>query len=297
MRVLVTGGTGQLGAALRSLDWPESWRILTPLRSALDLSDRASIQRFLDEARVDAIINAGAYTNVDRAESEPELAWRINAEAPAFLAAHAESRDLPMLHVSTDYVFDGGKVDPYIETDPTGPLGVYGASKLGGEKAVSERSSRHAIIRTSWVVSATGRNFLRTMLRLGAERPMLRVVDDQWGAPTFAPDLAQTLKIALFSMLHDEDAPTGLFHFSNKGETSWKGFADAIFAASAAAGGPAPHVEAIPTSEYPTPARRPLNSRLATQRIEAAFGINPAPWRDKLPETVQSILSSGELVI
>jgi dTDP-4-dehydrorhamnose reductase len=292
MRILMTGGRGQLGRALLTRDWPEGFVLLAPPREALDLSDTHSIRHYLLGQPIDGIINAGAFTAVDRAESESELAWRVNALAPAFLAQHAAEAGIPLIHVSTDYVFDGRKDGPYLEDDPTHPLNVYGASKLGGEWAIRTSKARHVILRTSWVVSAYGRNFVRSMLQLAQSRPLLKVVDDQWGGPTLANDLAAAVQTILRRHLAGSPAPSGVFHFSNSGATSWKGFAEAIFAASALQNAPVPELQGITTEQYPTPARRPLNSRLATGRIGEAFGIVPPPWQDGLPLIIREILKS-----
>jgi dTDP-4-dehydrorhamnose reductase len=292
MQILITGGTGQLGRALASLDWPEGLVPLTPPREALDLSDEHSIRHYLLGQRLDGIINAGAFTAVDRAETEMPLAWRVNALAPAVLAEHASEARIPLVHVSTDYIFDGRKPGPYLEEDPASPLNVYGATKLGGEWAIRASKARHVILRTSWVVSATGRNFIRSMLTMAQTKPLVRVVDDQWGAPTLAADLAEAAQTTLLKLLALPSAPSGVFHFANAGETDWKGFAEAIFAASAAQGGPSAEVQGIPTEDYPTPARRPLNSRLATGRITDAFGIVPRSWRLGLPDITRAILKS-----
>jgi dTDP-4-dehydrorhamnose reductase len=291
--ILLTGGTGQVGAGLSALPWPDGLRLVAPARSELDLADPASLERHLDGKTYAAILSVGAYTAVDKAETEVANAWLVNAVVPAILAAHAAKAGIPIIHVSTDYVFDGAKPAPYEEQDPVGPLGVYGASKEGGEQAVRTACARHAIIRTSWVVSAHGNNFVRTMLRVGAQRPELRVVDDQWGAPTIAADLAEALQTITLRMLQDPLAATGTFNLCNAGETTWFGFAKEIFRLSAAMGGPNPALIPIATADYPTPARRPANSRLSTARITDAYGITARPWPDALAPVVKALLEQG----
>ncbi|MBN9064096.1 MAG: dTDP-4-dehydrorhamnose reductase [Rhizobiales bacterium 65-9] len=290
--ILVTGGSGQLGTELRALSWPDGIRVLAPARDALDLSDPSSVERWLAANTVAAIVNAGAYTAVDKAESDAKTAWLVNAVAPAILAAHARSAGVPIIHVSTDYVFGGDKSTPYVEDDPVAPLGVYGASKEGGEQAVRTSGARHAIVRTSWVVSPHGANFIKTMLRLGRERPALRVVDDQRGAPTAAFDLARAAQTILMRLIADPSAPGGTYHFSNSGETSWFGFAQHIFDSAAQAGGPNPSLSPITTADYPTPARRPANSRLDLSKIRRDFGIAPPDWRPATEAIVRRLLGA-----
>lgn len=290
MDILLTGGTGQVGIALRHLRWPEAVRLHAPPREELDLADPASVRRAIAMRPWSAVISSGAYTAVDRAESEVGAAWAANALAPAILAAGAAEAGIPIVHVSTDYVFAGDKDGAYREDDPVGPVGVYGASKEGGEQAVRTANARHAIVRTAWVVSPHRANFLRTMLRLAAERDEVRVVADQVGCPTFAADLAAALQHLALRLAGDPAAPTGTYHFVNAGEASWAAFARAIFAASARRGGPSARVVPITTAEYPTPARRPRNSRLATELIRRDFGIEPRPWTGALDEAVAALL-------
>lgn len=293
MNILVTGGSGQVGLALGRLPWPEDVRLHAPPRTALDLSDPASIRRALDGERWSAVISCGAFTAVDRAETDVEAAWAANALAPAILARGAALAGAPIVHVSTDYVFPGTKSEPYQENDPVGPVGVYGASKEGGEQAVRTANPRHAVVRTAWVVSPDRANFLRTMLRLATERDEVRVVDDQRGSPTFARDLAQALQRITLRLARDPGAPVGTYHAVNSGEATWAGFAREIFATSARHGGPSARVVPISTAEYPTPARRPANSRLATDRIRADHGVALRPWQEALDETVAELLSGS----
>ena len=239
-----------------------------------------------------AVVSAGAYTAVDRAESEVVAAWTVNALAPAALATATREAGIPLVHVSTDYVFDGTKPEPYVEDDPVAPLGAYGASKEGGEQAVRTTNPAHVILRTAWVVSADGANFVKTMLRLGADRPELRVVADQLGCPTSATDIAQAI-LAILDRLAGDDGPFGTYHFVNGGEATWHELAEAVFDRAAAHGRPRPKVYPITTADYPTPATRPANSRLATGKIEAAFGIAPRPWRTAIDEIVDRLTETA----
>lgn len=282
MSILLTGKNGQVG-------W-ELARALLPLgrihafdHAGLDLADAAALRRKLDEVRPEAIVNAAAYTAVDRAESEPERAEAVNAAAPAVLAQWAAAHGALLVHYSTDYVFDGAKAAPYVESDPTHPLGVYGRSKLAGETAIRAAGCDHLVFRTSWVYAARGSNFLRTILRLAAEREELRVVNDQNGAPTWARLVAEATAHALRQAMQERRGGTfesGLFHLAAGGETSWHGFARAIV--EGRPGLRVKTVRPIATAEYPTPARRPANSRLDTGAFRARFGLELPDWREGL---------------
>lgn len=293
MDILLTGGTGQVGIELLRLRWPEGVRVHAPDRAALDLADPASVERAMAARRWGAVISSGAYTAVDKAETEVGPAWAANALAPAILARRSAEAGIPIVHVSTDYVFSGEKPDPYLEDDPVGPINVYGASKEGGEQAVRTANPRHAILRTAWVVSPHRSNFVKTMLRLAADREELRVAADQHGCPTFAGDLAAAIQAVTLRLALESDGPHGTFHVVNAGEASWAGFAEAIFAASARHGGPSARVVPIPGAEYPTPARRPGNSRLSTAKIGRHFGVAPRPWQAALDETVADLVQPG----
>lgn len=289
MNILLTGKNGQVG-------W-ELARALLPLgnvaafdHAGLDLADAAAVRRKLDEVRPDAIVNAAAYTAVDRAESEPELASAINAAAPALLAQEAARRGALLIHYSTDYVFDGAKAAPYVETDPTAPLGAYGRSKLAGEEGIRAAGCEHLIFRTSWVYGARGANFLRTILRLAAEREELRVVNDQIGAPTWARLIAEATAHALKQAMRerrDGAFRSGKYHLAAAGETSWHGFASAIVAGRG--GLRVKAVTPIATADYPLPAPRPANSRLDTGAFRARFGLVLPDWRDCLPLCLEEI--------
>lgn len=288
--VLVTGANGQLGTALQRCAWPADWRVVAFDRNALDLTDLSAIAAVIASRPWAAIINAAAYTAVDRAESDQVTAWVVNALAPAAIAAGCVTSNIPMVQVSTDYVFAGDKPEPWNENDPVSPRSVYGASKLGGELAVLSSGARHAIVRTAWVVSAHGRNFVTTMLQLARERDLVDVVGDQRGSPTSATDLAQALVTITVRLAGDPAAPNGTFHFSNVGPTTWAAFATEIFRSSALRGGPSAAVASILTSGYPTPAQRPTNSLLAHQAIQKAYGIHPRAWSEALGEILDQLL-------
>lgn len=300
IRALVTGARGQVGVDLvRAFDGRA--QVFAHDRSTLDLARPEQIEARLAEIQPQLILNAAAYTAVDRAESEPQLARAVNATAPGILARHAKRTGALLVHYSTDYVFDGRKAGAYVEDDATGPLGVYGGTKLEGEREIAASGCAHVILRTSWVYSAHGANFVRTMLRLGAEREELRVVDDQHGAPTSSAQLARAAR-ALFTA--DEDRAvaaadlervarsSGIYHATAQGETTWCGFAQAIFAAWAQRQGPAfrvPRVVPIATREYPTPAKRPANSVLSNARLAATFGVRLGPWPQALDEVLSEL--------
>ena len=289
--ILITGGTGQVGTGLMLANRGR-FEVVAPARAELDLLDAASIERNIASRDWAAIVNCAAYTAVDKAESEPELAFAINAEAPGIIARAAAARAIPLLHVSTDYVFDGSKAKPYTEDDPVAPLGVYGASKEAGERAVRDEGGRSIILRTAWVVSPWGHNFVKTMLRLGAEREELGVVADQIGCPTSAIDIAETL-LTLTERMLDRQESSGTYHFVNSGQASWHDLASAVFAYAGARGMKTPRVKAITTADYPTPAKRPANSRLSTAKLEQTFGMTPRPWQVAVEEILASLIDAG----
>ena len=290
MEILILGGAGQVGTELRAWSWPEGVRIHAPDRASLDVTDEAAVARALGERDWAAVINPAAYTAVDKAESEVAAAWRLNALAPAILAAETAKKNIPLVHVSTDYVFDGSGEGAYEPDAPIGPTSVYGASKAAGEMALRTANPRHAILRTAWVVSPHRGNFVKTMLRLAAERDKLTVVDDQHGCPTSAADLAAVLARIALRLAQDESAPTGTFHCVNAGVTTWHGFARAIVAGNARRGGREIPVEGIPTSAYPTPAKRPANSQLSTASLTAAYGLTPRPWQAALDDILDRLV-------
>jgi dTDP-4-dehydrorhamnose reductase len=290
IHVLLAGGAGQVGTELRARA-PGHWRIAAPASRELDIARADQVAAALAARPWSLIVNAAAYTQVDRAEDEVEAAWRANALGPAILAGGAARAGVPLIHLSTDYVFDGKKPAPYVEDDPVAPLGVYGASKEGGEQAVRTAHPRHVILRTAWVVSPHGANFIKTMFRLAAERPALRVVDDQHGSPTSAGDLAEALVAVGERLIADPAAPAGTYHFANAGEATWRELAQAAFEVRAAHGLPAPAIEPIATADYPTRARRPANSRLSTAMLQRDYGITPRPWREAVRDVVEALVA------
>ena len=293
--VLVTGAGGQLGTELQRCSWPAGWEIVAIDQADLDLTDTAAIAAMVASRPWALVINGAAYTAVDKAEDDLVTAWSVNALAPAAFAQGCAAAAIPLIQVSTDYVFAGDKQGAWDVDDPTGPLGVYGASKLGGELAVRTSGARHVIVRTAWVVSAHGGNFVKTMLRVGADRDALSVVADQHGSPTSAADLAQALMKIAVRLVEDNRVPTGVFHFSNAGATTWAGFATEIFRQSSLRDGPSAAIEPIATTDYPTPARRPANSLLSHTAIRDAYGIEPRDWRLALSDILDELI--GPLAI
>jgi dTDP-4-dehydrorhamnose reductase len=293
MHILVTGGTGQVGLELQRHAWPEGVRVHFPSRAEFDLAKRHQIAHIVASRPWGAVINAAAFTAVDLAEREVAEAWTLNALAPAMLAAETAKADIPLVQVSTDYVFSGTKTKAYVEDDRVGPLSVYGASKEGGEQAVRCGNRRHAIIRTAWVVSPHRANFLTTVLRLAGERDRLRIVADQHGSPTSARHLAGALATVALRLAEDRGAPTGTFHATNAGSTSRHGFAVEILRLAFGGRAGAPPVEAVTTADYPTPAKRPANSRLATRKIAQAYGIRLPPWQEAVAEIVAALEQEG----
>lgn len=276
MKILVFGHSGQVATELRALH-SDAIQITALARSDADLTDPASCAASIDAYAPDAVINAAAYTAVDKAESDVETAHFINADAPAAMAKACAVRDIPFVTISTDYVFSGAGDKPWKPADHTDPQSVYGRTKRDGEVTIVKAGGRYAVLRTSWVVSAHGNNFVKTMLRLGEERETLTIVTDQIGGPTGAEDIARAcVKIA--RTLASEPEKSGIYHFSGAPDTSWADFARAIFGAAKIPCA----VTDIPSSDYPTPAKRPLNSRLDCSATEAAFGISRPDWRDSL---------------
>ncbi|WP_419254481.1 dTDP-4-dehydrorhamnose reductase [Caulobacter sp. ErkDOM-YI] len=289
IHILITGGAGQVGLELARAPWPAGAILHMPSRADLDLGDIASVKSAFAQIPFSAVINSGAYTAVDRAETEVSAAFAANAMGPAVLAEVTGQAGIPLIQVSTDYVFDGSADRAYVEADPVGPLGVYGASKLAGELAVISGNPRSVVLRTAWVLSVHRANFLKTMLRLAEDRPQLRVVGDQHGCPTSARDIAKALKTITLKMIADPGAPTGIYNFVNAGETTWAGLAKEIFTLNAKHGAPVAEVEAISTSDYPTPARRPANSRLSTAKLTRDYQITPRSWHDAVAEIISEL--------
>lgn len=287
--ILLTGGNGQVGTEIIR-QAPASLNIVAPGRAELDIGDPEAIATLVASRPWAAVINCAAHTAVDLAQTEVSAAWKANALGPAAFAEATAKAGIPLIQVSTDYVFDGAKDGFYAETDPVAPVSVYGASKEGGEQAVRTANPRHVILRTAWVVSPHGKNFVKTMLRLAETRPHLTVVDDQRGCPTSAGDIATTLLTITRRLIDDPQAPTGTYHFVNSGEATWCEFARAIFEIAAAQGAPSPSVEGITTAQYPTPARRPANSRLDVTKLVHDYGISPRPWRAALEDILDTLL-------
>ncbi|MBR8208223.1 dTDP-4-dehydrorhamnose reductase [Burkholderia cenocepacia] len=282
--ILVTGVNGQVGfELLRSLQG--LGRVVACDRSMLDLSDLDRVRSVVRELKPSIIVNPAAYTAVDKAETDVDAARRLNAEVPCAFAEEAARVGAALVHYSTDYVFDGTKEGAYVETDATNPQNVYGLTKLEGEQAIAATGCAHLILRTSWVYGRRGKNFLLTMLKLGSERPELRVVADQVGAPTWSKTIATATAHIVAQALAADDADwwaqrSGVYHFTSAGATSWHGFAEAIFAQ--AMGEHAPKVLPIPASDYPVPAKRPSNSRLSHDKLTEAFGLRLPDWADAL---------------
>ena len=291
VRVLQFGTTGQLALELLAQAGDFDVEITALSRADADFGDPGACAAKVAETACDLVVIAAAYTAVDQAEAERDLALRINATAPTAIAAAAQAKGAAVVFVSTDYVFDGGKGIPYAETDAVSPVNAYGATKLKGERGVLEACPRALIVRTSWVVSSHGKNFIKTMLRLAGEGRAIRVVDDQFGRPTAARDLARFIlsQAQRLASATAGDPAFGVVHFANAGVVSWKGFAEEIFAQ--ALGPDAPQVSGIPTAEYPTPARRPLHGALDTEKLQRIFGVTPRPWRDALAEIVAELKS------
>lgn len=287
--ILITGGAGQVGLELQAHAWPEGVVVHAPARDELNLADPASVRAALAARPYAAVINSAAWTAVDMAEDAVADAFLANAQGPAVLAEATRQAGVPLVQVSTDYVFDGSADRPYVESDPVGPLGVYGASKLAGELAVRSGNPRSVVLRTAWVLSVHRANFLKTMLRLAESRDRLGVVGDQVGCPTSARDIAQALATITLRLMDDPNAPTGVYHFVNAGEASWAGLAAEVFALAKAAGRPSAEVDAITTDQYPTPAKRPANSRLNTTKLSRDFGIQPRDWRGAVAEIVAEL--------
>jgi dTDP-4-dehydrorhamnose reductase len=290
--VLQFGTVGQLARELIRAASDQAHLSIRALH--LDRVDFRYPEQVIDAVRtagpVDVVINATAYTAVDKAESEQDLARQINAQSVAALAQTCSERDIPLIHVSTDYVFDGTKAEPYLESDEPNPLGAYGRTKLEGEEAIRVATDRHVIVRTSWVYSAHGSNFVKTMLRLGAERDELRIVDDQHGAPTSSANLASAI-LAMVTQIATGGGSDlfGTFHYADQGETTWRRFAEAIFEEAAPWTAIKARVIPVTTSEYPTAARRPLNSRLNCTKIERVYGIVRPSWRVSLTRVMEEI--------
>jgi len=296
MRILVAGRSGQLARSLFEANKPAHWRVILAGRPEFDLMSAEMVRRQFEQNRPDLVINAAAYTAVDKAEEEEELAFAINRDGPALLADNCKRMGIPLVQISTDYVFDGAKNAPYVEDDPVAPLGVYGRSKLEGEEAIRHLLPPHVILRTAWVHSSFGQNFVKTMLKLAREHNELRVVDDQYGCPSYAPHLAGAI-ISMIARLEKAGLPAslwGTYHMTGSGETTWCGLACEIFALSRKLGGPFAQVRPLETKDYPTPAKRPANSRLDCSKLNEKFSIALPDWRTGVKECVAKLLQEGE---
>lgn len=287
--VLVTGGTGQLATALRG----DGFNVVG--RPAFDFDRPETFEAVFQAASPRLVVNAAAYTAVDAAEGDADAAYRANRDGPAILARLCAAASIPLIHVSTDYVYDGAKPTPYVETDRVAPQGVYGASKLAGEQAVLGAVRKAIIVRTAWVYAATGKNFVRTMLNAAKTRDRLTVVADQHGCPTAASDLADAIRaiIARLDQTGWRAEYEGVFHVAGSGDTTWHGLAIATFEEAARHGARVPEVAPIATADWPTPAKRPANSRLDCTRLNETFGIAMPPWRDSLTRTIAAIFATA----
>lgn len=281
--ILVIGAGGQLARALACLGTIDEQPVVCCGRPDIDIANASSLERCLNALAPAVVVNAAAYTAVDKAEQDRASAYAVNAQGPEHLARLCQARDLPLVHVSTDYVFDGSSEIPYRETDPVRPLGVYGASKLAGEEAIRQGCPRHVILRTAWLYGRDGHNFAKTMLRLGAEREELSIVDDQRGSPTSTDDLAAAVATIVRRLLDTDTSGEdlwGTYHVTCAGETTWFGFAQEIFRLVVAKGQKVPKLRPITTAEFNAPALRPSYSVLDSGKVEAAFGIALPPWQE-----------------
>lgn len=285
MKILVTGANGQVGHALREQLAKTAWDFVALTRAELDISNSVVVEEAITKFQPDIIINAAAYTTVDKAENDQDNAFRINRDGPANLARASASIGAALFHISTDYVYSGESDRPYHENDATGPQGVYGHSKLAGEIAVAQANPKHIILRTAWVFGEHGNNFVKTMIRLGQTRDSLGIVADQHGGPTYAGDIATALLAIADYYARNDSAPWGTYHYSGLPHVSWFQFAQHIFAEVEHAGlysKATPQLNAITTADYPTPAKRPANSKLDCNKIQQTFGIPPSDWQSAL---------------
>ena len=296
LRAVVIGREGQLATALRVRLPLSGIEVVTLARPEIDLVAPDTLSEMIKLKRPDLVINPAAYTAVDQAEDDPETAFAVNAVAAGAIAATAAAIRCPVIHFSTDYVFDGSSTVPYVENDVPAPLGVYGASKLAGEEAVAAANERHVILRTAWLCSPWGHNFVRTMLRLGAEHEVVRVVNDQKGTPAFAADIADAVAVIAARIADRKNDQTlfGVFHLGGLGETTWCGFAREIMDGAKTRGAKTARVMAVTTAEYPTRASRPQYSILSTSKISQIYGIRPPAWKDSLSDCLDSLVGKIE---
>lgn len=292
MRLLIFGRGGQVGSELVAASGAHGIEIVALDRDNADFTDQGALRRAVHAHRADVVINAAAYTAVDKAESEAAMAFALNADAPRTVAEACRESATPLIHISTDYVFDGQGTRPYREDDPVAPLGVYGRTKLAGETAVRETLDQHVIVRTAWIFSAVGSNFVKTMLRLAETRDEIAVVDDQRGCPTAASDLALAL-LAAAQHVHATKQGWGTYHYCGAGETTWHDFAAAIFAETRGQSHRRPRLRRITTAEYPTPARRPAYSVLDCAKFARTFAKQAAPWLPSLRAVIRSLAKAA----
>ena len=288
--IVVLGGAGLLGQELTRAAARRGVVLKAMPKAVLDITDPRSVNAALDQLKPTVVVNAAAYTKVDAAESDPHNAARHNAYGPRVIASACRAAGTPLIHVSTDYVFDGAKAGPYVETDPVCPLSVYGKTKASGEVAVRDEAPHHIILRTAWLFSAFGCNFLTTIVKLAQTRDDLRIVADRQGCPTSAQDVADAI-LRIVPRLNEAEAPWGTYHFAGSGNTSWHGFASHIVAVQAPLTKRMPSVTAISSSEFPTAAVRPLHSLLDSSRFAAAFGFRGRGWQEAAAETTRSFVS------
>jgi len=290
-RILVTGKGGQLATGLESALPAQGFEAMLVGQPEFEFDQPDTVRAHFAALQPEAVVNCAAWTAVDAAEDEEAAAFRANALGPALIAQLCAQAGIPLIQISTDYVYDGGKDAPYVEEDAPNPLGAYGRTKLAGEWAALAGNARTIVLRTAWVHAPMGKNFVRTMLSVGAQRPVLRVVADQCGCPTAAPDLADAIAGVLARLRESgwREAYRGVFHAVGAGETSWHGFAEAIFEEAAPYGGPRPAVDAIATADYPTKAVRPANSRLDCGKLAQVFGVTLPHWRDGLRRVVRGL--------
>ena len=291
MKILITGAGGQLGRELINQGQLKGFSVQAPSEDDMDITDLEKIDRCMDFHQPEVVINAAAYTQVDKAESEAALAFAVNTTGSANLARMCAKNKIPLVHISTDYVFDGQKGTSYLETDAISPVGIYGRSKAEGEIEIRSHLKEHIILRTSWLYGIHGHNFAKTMLKLATTKPKIRVVADQYGSPTNAADLAQTILIISDRMQFNNDVDWGTYHYCGQGVISWYNFAEKIVGlARLYADVKTTRIEPITTADYPTRALRPIYSALDCSRIQKHFGINPKPWQKSLEITIKELL-------
>lgn len=293
MRLLILGANGQLGQELALLCAARDLPAVLAAKTSCDVAEPDQVRATIRAARPEVVVNAAAYTNVDGAERDAELAFRVNRDGPGVLAELCAELQLPLIHISTDYVFDGTKPAPYVEQDTVRPLGAYGLSKEAGERVVRQKQPRHIILRTAWVYGRFGKNFLKTMMLLTNTRDSWGVVDDQIGTPTATEDIAQAILCAA-DRATAADAPWGTYHVAGAAEGSWHDFANDIITEQAKYTRRMPDVKAITTDEYPTAARRPQNSRLNSDLFAATFGYRAKPWHERVPSIVEALCTARQ---